>query len=363
MRAEYKSDSIVRTTAWFFLIGMILTLMVLGEQIFIPLTWAMLFAFMLFPFCDWMESKKIGRTLSVLIATILFTVLSSVILFYLVYQAVRILQQEGVFYDMLKQGYESAMTWFYQQFGLEMFKPDSETDIGADSINQAINFAAKEISSIGKNIVTITLIPMFLFFLLLYRELATKYVRTKYKGEQLERIEHFFTNSRSSIQSYLWGTLILTGVSTVMALVILLLFGVRYAFFFSILIAVLNLIPYVGNLVAFVFVLLFVYITKQDFAITLFCGGALYGANLIQENFLRPKLVGDQMEMNAMVVFTGVIIGGMIWGFSGMVLFIPLLGMLKALFDSHPDMKLYGIFFESGDDDEIKSKNQSEDEP
>lgn len=67
-----------------------------------------------------------------------------------------------------------------------------------------------------------------------------------------------------------------------------------------------------------------------------------------KENFLRPKLIGDKMEMNAMMVFTAVVVGGMIWGFSGMVLFIPMLGVLQALLNSNPLWKPYTIFFEAG---------------
>jgi predicted PurR-regulated permease PerM len=176
-------------------------------------------------------------------------------------------------------------------------------------------------------------------------------VHARYEESEVGQINRFFTNSRSSIQNYLVGTLILTAITSVMALVILLAFGVKYAFFFSIFIAVLNLIPYIGNLAAFVIVLFFVWVTKEDVYTVVFVGLALYGANLVQENFLRPKLVGDKMAMNAMVVFTAVIVGGMIWGFSGMVLFIPLLGVVKALFDSNPKWKAYGIFFSSGKDD------------
>jgi len=53
------------------------------------------------------------------------------------------------------------------------------------------------------------------------------------------------------------------------------------------------------------------------------------------------------MEMNAGVVFTSVIIGGLIWGFSGMILFIPLSGIVKAFLDSSPSSKSFSVFFES----------------
>ena len=351
MKGSIKSDHVVRVAAWMIILSLLLTLMILGQQLLIPLTWALVFAFILFPACDWMEEKGIGRTWSSLIATVLFTILSGVILFYLVYQSVRILQQEGAVYGTLKDAFENSRNWFYEKLGLEIFHPDEGAQIGTDSLGQILNFAAREISSIGKNIVTITLIPMFLFFLLLYRGIATKFTRSRYEGKRLEQLENFFTRSEYSIQNYLLGTLILTGVTSAMAFVILLLFGVKYAFFFSIFIGILNLIPYIGNLAAFVVVLLFVYVTKQDIGITIFCGLALYAANLIQENVLRPKLVGDKMEMNAMVVFTAVIVGGMIWGFSGMVLLIPLLGILKSLFDSDPDLQVYAILFESDADE------------
>jgi len=67
----------------------------------------------------------------------------------------------------------------------------------------------------------------------------------------------------------------------------------------------------------------------------------------VQENFLRPKLLGDSMEVNAAIIFTAVFIGGLIWGFSGMVLFIPLAGVTKAVIDSNPKWSAFGIFFES----------------
>jgi predicted PurR-regulated permease PerM len=113
-------------------------------------------------------------------------------------------------------------------------------------------------------------------------------------------------------------------------------------------VAVLNLIPYIGNLAAFVVLLMFVWITKDSGAIVFFVALSLWLSNMIQENFLRPKLIGDKMEMNAMMVFTAVVVGGMIWGFSGMVLFIPLLGILQALLNSNPEWKPFAVFFEAG---------------
>lgn len=350
-----RNSGLIRTTMVCILLTIFVLLLIYAQQILIPLTWALLFAFVLFPVSEFLEKKGMGRTWSSVLVTVLFTIISGVILFYLVYQAVRILQQEGSMLRDVQLGFENVSQYLKDTFGISLKEGEGAT---FDLAGRALNFVAGEISQIGKNIVTITLIPMFLFFLLLYRDIAHQFTEARYDGSRLQRINLFFGEMRSSIQNYLVGTLILTGVTSLMALIILLLFGIKYAFFFSIFIAILNLIPYIGNLAAFVVVLFFVWVTKQDPYSVLFVGLALYAANLVQENFLRPKLVGDKMEMNAMVVFTAVIVGGMIWGFSGMVLFIPMMGMLKALFDSNPKWNAYSIFFESG-----KQKTSDTDPP
>ena len=70
---------------------------------------------------------------------------------------------------------------------------------------------------------------------------------------------------------------------------------------------------------------------------------------MIQENILRPKLVGDKMEINAFMVLSAVMLGAIIWGVSGMVLFVPFLGIAKALVESNPEWTKYAVLFASGD--------------
>ena len=72
---------------------------------------------------------------------------------------------------------------------------------------------------------------------------------------------------------------------------------------------------------------------------------------MIKENKLRPKLVGDKMENNAFLVLSSVMIGALIWGVSGMVLFVPFLGIAKALVESNPAWEKYAILFASEEND------------
>ncbi len=345
MSTFVKPARLYKLTAFVALVVLLIAIMVAGAQLLIPFAWAFLFSFVMTPLCERLE-RRLSRSSSAAIATLIFCILSGSILFYLVYQAILILQNEPVLYDKLKGGIDDLIATIETQLGIPVLD-STESPVNENNFRQIIGFFARGISGIGENLITITLIPMYLFFILNYRGLAHRFVINKYEGEMLTEVEAFVSRSQSSIRNYLSGTLVLTGVSAVMSFVILLAFGISYAFFFGVFIAVLNLIPYIGNLLAVGIVLVFAWVTKDSGLTVLFIAIALYVSNMVQENFLRPKLIGDKMEMNAMMVFSAVVVGGMIWGFSGMVLFIPLLGILQALLNSHPSWRPYAIFFET----------------
>lgn len=332
-------------TLFLLFVTLVVIAMLAAEQLLMPFVWAVLFAYVLMPFCGRLE-RKLPRTTSAIIATLVFVIFSGLVLFFLIYEAIRIMKNEPVLFDKIRSAVEQIQLKFEELTGARLL--DSRNVSDSEGLRSVVTWFAKQVAGIGENVVTLTLIPMYLFFILNNRGQIASFAEQHYGGDRRKDMEAFFHRAESSIQNYLLGTLVLTGVSTAMSFLILLVFGVNYAFFFAVFIAILNLIPYIGNLVAFVVVLMFVWITKDSGSTVLFVALALWLSNFVQENFLRPKLIGDKMEMNAMMVFTAVVVGGMIWGFSGMVLFIPLLGILQALLNSHPEWKAYAVFFEAG---------------
>lgn len=317
--------------------------MVAGQSILVPAAWALIFAFIGLPIAQFLEKRKVGRVTSATVATVFTMMFIGLIFFFLFYEATNILKNQEDIYSKLKDKLSLVITEIENQLNIQII---SQLGVEGNS-NNMMKMVATQIISFTKNLVTITLIPMYMFFILNYRGLIRKFVERRYEGATKERVITFLENSKLSISNYLKGTLLLTGIATVMTYIVLLIFGIRYAFFFSLFVAILNLIPYIGNLIAVVVVLLFTFLTKDSGSTTLFVFIALYVSNLIQENFLRPKFLGDKMEMNAAIVFTSALAGGLIWGVSGLILFIPLTGIVKAFIDSNPNWKAFSVFFDS----------------
>lgn len=83
----------------------------------------------------------------------------------------------------------------------------------------------------------------------------------------------------------------------------------------------------------------------------------LWGIQLIENNLITPLVVGAKVKVNVLAVLLAVLIGGAVWGISGMVLFIPMVGVLKITFDSIPSLQPYGYLL--GDDFPKPKEGQS----
>jgi len=205
-----------------------------------------------------------------------------------------------------------------------------------------INF----VSAFGLNIWDIILTMFYLFFLLYYRDLIPHFYAHKFKNNKsrLKVAEDRFNKSLTLIRSYIYGLALITLISAILNYLILMAFGLKFGLFFAVFLALLNLIPFVGNPIGLVIISIFAIITNDNMLIPLFIFLALFVINFLQDDVIRPWIVGDKLKINAFTVFIAIIIGGMIWGVSGMILFIPIAGVIKIILESMEKHGIYAIF-------------------
>jgi predicted PurR-regulated permease PerM len=216
----------------------------------------------------------------------------------------------------------------------------------SDWVQHHNNLIMDFISGLGMNIWNIILILFYLFFLLYYRDIVPHFFTKKIiDKDRMKVLEERFQKSVGLIRSYIYGLILLTLVSAVMNYIVFLIFGLKFAIFFAIFLAILNLIPFIGNPIGLAVIMLFAIITKDNMLIPLLIFISLFVMNFFQDNVIRPMLIGDKMSINAFMVFLAIIIGGMIWGVSGMILFIPIAGIAKIILEGHDVHAPYAIFF------------------
>ena len=145
-----------------------------------------------------------------------------------------------------------------------------------------------------------------------------------------------------------------------------LIIGIKYVVFLALLAALLNLIPYVGMLVANIFAMVITLVSSEDPKLVLWVGVVLAVVQIIDNNFTMPWIVGNKVRINALVTIVGVLVGGALCGIPGMFLAIPGLAVLKVIFDKVPQLRPWGVLLgdqlpgESTEDntDEKRSPNK-----
>ena len=200
-------------------------------------------------------------------------------------------------------------------------------------------------SSLLVTIADIFLICLYLFFMLYYQGIVLSFIKQKYKRKnRIEKARQVLVKVEILANNYIVGLLLITLITFILNYIVLLIFQVEFAIFFALFVSILSLIPYLGYPIGTLAILLFAIITKDNLLSAFLVTAFVYGNNIIQENILRPWLVGDQLKINAFMVFLFIIIGGMIWGIAGMVLFLPIVGIIKIFLESNPDTAHYAIF-------------------
>eukprot|EP01037_Dinobryon_pediforme_P003763 gene3763-3809_t len=135
--------------------------------------------------------------------------------------------------------------------------------------------------------------------------------------------------------------------------------GVKYAVLLGIIVGLFNLIPYVGIFTALLLSTIITFATG-NIADSIKVAVSVVAIHAVDSNFLLPTIVGSKVKLNALVTFLGIILGEMIWGLSGMFLSIPILAILKIIFDRVDSLKPWGFLFGSGQE---KKKSTMKNKP
>ena len=188
----------------------------------------------------------------------------------------------------------------------------------------------------------IFLVPIYVFLLLFYKTLIVNFFHEIFAEENTLKVSEVLVETKSAIQSYMVGLLIEALVVAVMNSVALMLLGVQYAILLGVIGALLNMLPYIGGIIAIALPVIIASVTKDGFTTQLGVIGAYTLIQFIDNNFLVPFLVSSRVQINAFFSIFIVLLGGALWGVAGMFLSIPFLAILKIIFDRLPDMKPWG---------------------
>ncbi|MDI1255797.1 MAG: AI-2E family transporter [Flavobacterium sp.] len=221
-------------------------------------------------------------------------------------------------------------------------------DATNDTMKNGKEIIGNTLMSFTDTLLNLTLIPIYMFLILLYRTHFMKFLCKLFKPEHHDKLKEILSQIKVAVKSYLLGLMIELVVVSTLTAIGLMVVGVEYAILLGIITGILNLIPYIGIMVACL-ISIFATLTGST-EISLVIGVIVVNlvVQLIDNNILVPMIVSSKVEINAIVSIVGIIVGGAIAGIPGMFLAIPIIAILKVIFDRIEPLEPWGYLM--GDD-------------
>jgi predicted PurR-regulated permease PerM len=178
---------------------------------------------------------------------------------------------------------------------------------------------------------------------LFYRHLLLRFVFLWYNKEEHPKVQEAVRETEVIIKYYLVGIMIQIAYLIILLGGILFIFGIKHAILIGITFAILNLIPYLGALVGNLIGVLLTLTTSQEMWQIWAVLGTIAFVQFLDNNILMPRIVGSKVKVNALVSIVSIILGGAMAGVSGMFLSIPVMAVLKILFDKSNKLSQWGV--------------------
>jgi predicted PurR-regulated permease PerM len=322
------------------LFGIIFSLYI-AQDILVPIIMATIFAVLLNPIVNFLESKKINKFFAISLTVFIGLLIVSGLLFFLISQATSFSEALPILKQKFNKSSAEVITYIAERTHIKEAKiQDWIQDTQKDQIKQLK--IGEKISNIGNVLVTTILLPVYMVMILYYKSLLLEFFRRLFKNKDIIAVEEVLFNTKRIIQSYVVGLFIEFIIIAVLNSLGLLIMGIRYAFLLGVLGALLNLIPYLGAMIAASIYMTIAFITMPPIFVLYVL--IMYGViQVIDNNFLIPQIVASRVKINALVSIISVIIGGAIWGIPGMFLSIPLIAIVKVICDHVDSLNAWGF--------------------
>lgn len=320
------------------------TLIFIGRDVITPLLMAFFLAIILLPAYRWLRKHRLGEGVSIFLSLLLLIVLVAGIVWFFSSQISRLVADFPQIKSNVQAHLSSLSQWAGEKFGISAEK---QTQMISDYNDKLLNYAGGLLggaaSSITDVLIFIGLLPIYIFLMLFYKNLLLRFVFLWFPQKTHPKVEEAMRESEVIIKSYLVGLLIQISYITILLGGILLVVGIKHAILIGAIFALLNLIPYVGALIGNVIGVLLTLSSTQEVWPIFVVLGTIAFVQFLDNNILMPRIVGSKVKINALATIVGVIVAGALAGVAGMFLSLPVIAVLKIIFDRTESFKQWGV--------------------
>ncbi len=316
-------------STYFFFAGIIY-----ARNFLYPLTFAILFSYLLYPVSNFLEKHRLPRILAILLSILGAILIIAIVLFVFYTQASNLLEGFSELKAQASRNIEVLQQNLQHWLGLKDNKIENFLKHQVDQFFSGEgNGLGRLFSSTTSTIIRTVILPVYTFLFMYYRtKFAYFILKLTPKGKEMVTIK-ILRDISTIAASYMGGVTLVVFILIILNSAGLLIIGVKYAIFFGMVSAFFNFIPYFGTLMGGTIPFLFVLLTNEDPLHTGIRVAIMFIiVQFIENNILTPNIVGEQVKLNPFIIIVGLVLGGMVWGIPGLLITVPFLAILRVIF-------------------------------
>jgi len=200
------------------------------------------------------------------------------------------------------------------------------------------------LGSLGGVLFALGFIPFLVYFILADREPLTRRTRELFSEKHRETVAEILLDIERMMRKFLLGNAVIALVLSAMTVLVFHLVGLPYPVVLGILSGTMSIVPYLGLPLALLPGGIVGLVSFESGGPFLVVVASVTVFHLVAANYLTPKLVGGEVRLNATASTAALLFFGWLWGGMGLVLGIPILAVLKCIFDNVPSTRRIGLF-------------------
>lgn len=316
-----------------------------GASFFIPFAFAVFFAALIVPVSNFLETRwGLGRITSSFISTFILFIGIGLIIFFL-------FKQLGVFLaDIIERKDEirDYITFLQERVtrstGFSIYQQE-------EILRERLGFFFEMVQTVIANflagltgmLVNFLLVLIYVMLLLINRDKFFEFIMMYVSDDKKPKAREILSETQTVAHKYLWGRLQVMILLGIMYTITFYAYGLEHAGLLIIFGVIITIIPYIGPLLSGILPVLFMIIFGgSTFEVLSFTVIVLI-IQLIESYVAEPLIIGSEVHQSPLFVIIAIIIGGALWGIAGMILFVPIFGILKILFDNSENLKPLGF--------------------
>lgn len=319
------------------------SILFIAQDIILPLIYATIIAISISPGVNFLVRKKVNRTIGIFVVLIVALLLIVALILLIVTQASLMGQAWPQLLDKFESLLNQGIAWASGFFDISILQINTWiAKSKAELMNNSSAAIGLTLTTMSGVLASVFLTPVYIFMILYYQPHLIEFTRRFFGVDNDSNVSEILRETKGIIQGYLTGLFAEFAIIAALNIMGLLVLRMEYAILLGILGALLNVIPYLGGIIAMALFAAIALVTKSP-AYVLYVLILYSLIQFIDNNYIVPKIVGSKVKLNALISIIVVIVGAALWGIPGMFLSIPLTAVVKLILDRIESWKCWGF--------------------